>query len=64
MAAAPKVPKSPHTPRPRKNKQMMGLVRVSPIFSKRSAAKKGKAVTVEPDEDDKNLQALIAQIEA
>ena len=42
----------------------MGPVRVSPRFSKWLVVEKGKAITTEPIEDDKDLQALIAQIEA
>jgi len=64
VTVAPKVPESPCTPRPRKNKQTMGPFSVSLRFSKRSVTEKGKAVTTKPDEDNKDLQALIAQIEA
>lgn len=42
----------------------MGLVRASPRFNKLSRAKKGKAITTEPEKDDEYLQALIDQIDA
>jgi len=61
--AAPEVPKSPRTTRPRKNLQTMGLVKVSSRFRKLSVAKKGKAITNKLEEDDEALQYLITQIE-
>jgi len=63
-AAALDVPKSPRTPQPRKDKQTIGLVWVSLRFGKLLVAEKGKAITTEIEEDEEDLQALIAQIEA
>lgn len=42
----------------------MGPVWVSPRFNKLLVAEKGKEITIELDEDEEDLQALIAQIEA
>ena len=64
MVTTLEVPKSPHTPRPRKDKQTMGIVWASPRFSKVSVVEKGKEITTKIDEDEEDLQALIAQIEA
>jgi len=53
VGATPKVPKSPHTLQPLKDKQTKRLVRISPQnpwYSKLLMAKKGKAVTVETKE--------------
>jgi len=61
---APEVPKSPRTPQPQKDKKTMGLVKISPRFNKLSVVEKGKAITIEPEEDDEFLQALITQIDA
>jgi len=54
----------PCMPRPQKDKQTMGLVWVSPRFSKLSTTEKGKVVTTETEEEEEDLQALIVQIEA
>lgn len=42
----------------------MGIVWASPRFNKRLTIEKGKAVTIEPAEEDDNLQDLIDQIDA
>lgn len=42
----------------------MGLVSVSPRFSKLSVAEKGKEITMELKEDEEDLKALIAHIKA
>jgi len=46
--------KSPHTPRPKKEKQIMVPIRVSPwnlLCTKLSMEEKGKAFTIEIDEE-------------
>ena len=42
----------------------MEPVQASPRFSKLSIAEKGKAITTKLEEEEKDLQALISQIEA
>lgn len=64
MATALEFPKSPHTPPPQKDEQTMGPVWASPQFNKLSMAEKGKAITTELEEEEENLQALIAKIKA
>lgn len=64
---APEIPRSSRMLRPKKDKQTMGPARVSPQnprFSKLLMAEKGKVVTLETEEEEEDLQALIAQIEA
>lgn len=54
--------KSPHMPRPKKEKQVMVPIRVSPrnpLCSKLSMEEKGKAVTIETDEEEENMEDLI-----
>lgn len=63
----PKNSKSPWTLRPKKDKQAMGLVRMSPRnpqFGKLSMEEKGKAVTIETDDEKEDLQALVDEIDA
>lgn len=50
--------KSLHTPRPKKDKQAMAPIRVSPwnpLCSKLLMEEKGKVVTIETDEEDEDL---------
>lgn len=52
------IPKSLQTPRPKKDKQEMGLVCVFPrntLRSKLSMVEKGKVVTIETDEEEEDL---------
>ena len=54
--------KSPCTPRPKKDKQVMLPVRVSlrnPLHTKWSMEEKGKVVTIETDEEEEDLEDLI-----
>lgn len=63
----PEILESAQMPRPKKDKQAMGLVRMSPRnsrFGKLSMEEKGKAVNIETDEEEEDLQALIDEIEA
>lgn len=63
---APEILKSPRMPRPKKDKQAMGPVRMSPRnpwFGKLSMEENGKVVTTETDEEEEDLQALIAKVE-
>lgn len=56
------IPKSPRTPRPKKDKQKMVPVCVSPrnlLRTKLSMKEKGKAVTIETDEEEEDLEDLI-----
>jgi len=49
-----KILKSPHTPRPKKDKQVMVPIRVSPrnpLRTKMLMEEKGKVVTIESDEE-------------
>lgn len=64
VTSAPDIPKSPLTLRTWKDKQAMGLVRASLWLSKLSMVEKGKAITTKLEEEEEDLQALIAQIEA
>lgn len=59
------IPKSPQTPRPKKDKQGMGPLSMSPrnLLHKISMEEKGKAVTIETDKEEEDLQALTAAIE-
>jgi len=55
------IPKSPRTLRPKKDKQAMAPIRMSsrnPLCSKLSMAEKGKAVTIDTNEEEEDLQAL------
>lgn len=57
------IPKSQRTLKPKKDKEAMGPVCVSPRnlwHNKLSMAEKGKAVIIEIDEEEEDLQALIA----
>jgi len=55
-----KISKSPHTPRPKKDKQAMVHVRVSnPLRTKLTMEDKGKVVTIETDEEEENLEDLL-----
>jgi len=61
-----KIPKSPQTPRSKKDKQVAGTVRMSsqnPWFGKLSMEEKGKAVTIETDDEEEDLQTLVDEIE-
>jgi len=63
---APKIPKSPRTLRPKKDKKAMGPVCMSPRnlrFNKLLMEEKGKVVTIETDEEEEDLQALIIEVE-
>lgn len=63
---APEIQKSPQMPRPKKDKQAMGPVRVSPSnmwFGKLSMEENGKVVTIETYEEEEDLQALITEVE-
>ena len=54
--------KSPRTPRPKKYKQVMVLIHVSPrnpSCTKLSMEEKGKAVTIETNEEEEYLEDLI-----
>jgi len=54
--------KSLHTPRSKKDKQAMVFVRVSSwnlLHSKLSMEEKGKAITIEMDEEEEDLEDLI-----
>jgi len=64
VAATPEVPKSPRTMQLRKDKQTMGPIQVSPRFNKLPVEEKGQATTIEINEDEEDLQDLIAQIKA
>ena len=58
--------KLPQTPRPKKYKQAVGPIRMSPRnprFGKLSMEEKGKVVTIETDDEEEDLQALIDEIE-
>lgn len=60
------IPKSPRMPRPKKDKQVMVPVRVSPwnpLCTKLSVEDKGKVVIIETDEDKANLEDLIIEEE-
>jgi len=60
------IPKSPWTLRPKKYKQAMGPIRMSPRnprYNKLSIEEKGKAVMIETDEEEEDLQALIVSTE-
>ena len=60
------IPKSSRTPRPKKDKQVMGPVCMSPRnprHNKLSMEEKGKAVTIETNEEEEDLKALIAATE-
>lgn len=56
--------KSPCTPRPKKDKQEMVPVRVSPrnsLRTKLSMEDKGKAITIETDEEEEDLEDIIIE---
>ena len=54
---ASKIPNSPWAPRPKKDKQGAGPVRMSPrnLWHKLSMEEKGKAVTIETGEEEEYL---------
>lgn len=57
------IPKSPQTPQPKKDKQVVGPICMSPRnpqHRKLSMEDEGKAVTIETNEEEEDLQALIA----
>lgn len=61
-----KIPKSPQTLRRKKDKQVMGLVHMSPRnprYNKLSMEEKGKEISIETDEEEEDLQALITAVE-
>lgn len=64
---ASKIQKSPQMPRPKKDTQATGPVRMSPWnpqFGKLSMEEKGKAITIETNNEEEDLQALADEIEA
>ena len=63
----PEIRKSPRMPRPKKDKQLAGPVRMSPRnlrFGKISMEEKGKAVIIKTNDKEEDLQALVDEIEA
>lgn len=62
---ATEIPKSPRTPRPKKDKQEMVPIRMSlrNLWHKLSMEEKGKAVTTVTDEEEEYLQALTTATE-
>ena len=62
----PEIPKSPWTPRPKKDPQAAGPVRMSqqnPRFVKLSMEEKGKTVNIKSDDEEKDPPTSIEEIE-
>lgn len=66
IQVVPETLKSPWTLRPKTDKQAAGPVCMSPRnlqFGKLSMEEKGKAITIESDEEEEDIQALIVEVE-
>ena len=58
------IPKSPRTPRPKKDKHVMVPVCVSPrklLCTKLTMEEKGKAVNIETDEEKEDVEDLVSE---
>ena len=58
IGVTPEIPKSPQTPRPKKDKQAIRPVRMSsrnPQFGKLSMEGKGKDVIIKTDDEEEDL---------
>jgi len=61
----PEIPKSPWMPRPKKDKQTEGPVRMSPRnprFGKLSMEEKGKAITFETNDEEEEWQCRTVRV--
>ena len=61
-----KIPKSTRMPRPKKDKQPMVLVRVSPknlLRMRLAIEEKGKAINLEADEEEEDFEEILVEEE-